>query len=191
MRVALVRTARLACVLALALVIPLGVSGCFDTEKEKARLDQTQAELAEKRLSLEIERHNALAAKQDTSKIDAQLARVDKLAADLEAVRATLEKAVNPDGSLNGSAIGAAAGAALPPPWNIIALLGAPILTGVVQEFRLRSVKADADQVVDSVEAMRAANPTLKAEMKAVKDVAQKQLTRPGARKLIAARAIT
>ena len=182
---------RLACILTLALVIPLVSAGCFDAEKERARLDQTQAALAEERTALEIERAKVLAAKQDPSAIDAQLARVDKLAADLERVRSLMAKAINPDGSLNGSAIGAAAGAALPPPWNLVALIGAPLLTGVVQEFRLRGVKADADQIVDSVEAMRAASPTLKDAMKAAKDVAQKQLTRPGARKLIAARSIT
>lgn len=191
MNPALFRTFRLACVITLAVVIPLSVAGCFDAEKEKARLDQTQSELAEKRLELEIERDRLASQKADTTDVEKSLARVAKLEGDLAAIRAVIDKSINPDGSLNGAAIGAAAGAVLPPPWNLVALLGAPLVTGLVQEFRLRGVKADADQIVDSVEAMRAASPTLKDAMKAAKDVASKQLTRPGARKLIAARAIT
>lgn len=191
MRSTLIRTFRLAFVLTLALVIPLAAAGCFDAEKEKARLDQTQSELAEKRLELEIERDRLASQKADTTDVEKSLARVAKLEGDLAAIRAVIDKSINPDGSLNGAAIGAAAGAVLPPPWNLVALLGAPLVTGLVQEFRLRGLKADADQIVDSVEAMRAANPTLKNEMKSMKDVAAKQLTRPGARKLIASRAVT
>lgn len=177
--------------LSVCLVMPCFIAGCFDAEKERARLDQTAAALAEERTSLDIKRMEVIAAKADTAKVDAEIARVDKLSADLERVRAVVNKSINPDGTLNGSAIGAAAGAALPPPWNLVALIGAPLLTGAIQQFRLNSVKADADQIVDSVEAMRAASPALKTEMGAQKNAAARVLTRAGAKRIIQDRSIT
>lgn len=113
-----------------------------------------------------------------------QRANAEKTVRDAEAARLRLtqlrevtDKAIAEDGTIDaGKAIGAAA-PFLPPPFNVIALIGAGLIPGLFAEIRRRRERADKQSIIEAIEAARKASPELVAAMEASKGTILEHMT--------------
>ena len=152
-------------------VLILALAGCSAAGVSASRsqvasalssLDQARAAAVE-RLSAAEAAGDAAAAERARDTI----ASADAINGRLDQVAAALAAATNPDGSVNVGAAASAAAPFLPPPWNLVLLLGGPALAALIQELRVRRAVADAGSIVSGLEAAKAANPALGAALKA------------------------
>lgn len=163
----------------------------------------TAATLAKAKADQEARLAAALAAADPagTQKANDTLVAIAQVQAKVDAVNATLAKVVKPDGTVNVGAVGSEVGALLPPPWNLIAILGGPLIAAGIQQWRLNQkqkdlasitldadqAQADAESIVKSIDVLRAhptAGPSVKAAMAGIKPQLQAVLT-PGAKSTI------
>lgn len=91
----------------------------------------------------------------------------------LEDFYVKVQSSFNPDGSLNGAGAGAAIAGVVPGPWQPFVLLGAPLVVGLIQQWR----KKQADQqtaealragrsIINGIDALRLSEPAVKEAMK-------------------------
>ncbi|MGH7242924.1 MAG: hypothetical protein ACREJD_05850 [Phycisphaerales bacterium] len=120
----------------------------------------------------------------------ARIAELEKKASDLKAAVATATK---PDGTIDVATAAGSVGAFLPPPWNLIAMVGVPLIVGGIQQLRIGKEKSKADQldedarsIVNYLDAMRSKSATLATEMQVLSKATdvQEHLT-PGAAAII------
>lgn len=141
-------------------------TGCkaTDVAETRASIDAATVTLDESRARALQAQANAEAAG-DSKTADAAIKTIetiDRTAAELAKVRAVIDAGTNPDGSVNvGGAIGAVA-PLVPPPWNVLLLVGAPLLTGAIGEIRRRRAVAAAAAVVNSIDLLKQTSPLVK-----------------------------
>jgi hypothetical protein len=119
--------------------------------------------------------------------------RIEKAADKFEAVVKKDETgAVDPAATVTGAA------ALLPPPWNVLAMVGIPLIVGGIQEMSKRKAvaqkEADTKSIINSIDVLMTKNDAVKAALKNVdaeaKAAAHAQLT-PAAKQLIDAESVT
>lgn len=161
------------------------VAGCDSEQIERthAQLDAAQAAVDEQRAVAE--------AQGDTETLD----KLEDLEATIEKMRATLQGVTDPEtGEIDAASGLSAAGALLPFPYNLIVGLGGMIGVGAVQEWRknqsAKQSEATAKSIVNAIDRARAADPELKARMKANKSEIETELT-DAAKRLIDAESLT
>lgn len=105
-------------------------SGTFDTEAIQKGTDDTRAALANTKAQLEAQ----LVLTTDADKraeIQKAIGKIDELIVKVESGANLANLLLNPDGSINGPQAGAAISNLLPYPWNLVAAIGVPLLTGL------------------------------------------------------------
>jgi len=147
--------------------VGLSLSGC-----SVADTSATKAQLATIRQETEAEYQEAKTAGDDKA--------AERAAKTLEKVKQAedfLGKATGPDGAFDPGKAAGAAGALLPPPWNLIVMLGAPLLAAGVQELRVRKKEADAVSIINGIEALKATDPGVKTALKTHENVVKAEYT--------------
>lgn len=150
---------------------PEAVAGLKDqAAATQAQLDLAKADAAAKLAKAQADAAAAVAAgnaaaKADAEKVAAAAQKTLDMAAQVQAqvdrFTAVLSKAINPDGTINVPAGAAAVGAALPPPWNLITMIGVPLAVGLVQQIRVKEAKTNAASAKDAADQMEAAARSL------------------------------
>lgn len=103
-----------------------------------------------------------------------------------EKVIAAVPAVTDGNGNVDVAKAVGAASALLPPPWNVAAILGGPLVAYGVGEYRRRQARADAVSIVNGLEAAKASNPQLRLALKASEPLIKKEY-RPGAVALVKA----
>lgn len=176
------------------------LSGLFGTQGESGPDPQLAAQVELAKANLEELKANATAditkaVEAGDAKLEAKARETVATVEKIQAKVAVVENTIKRDAAGNVDAAGTATGAAalLPPPWNVLAMLGIPLVVGGIQELRKRQSDANAKSIVNSIDvlmqdaivkgALKNVNPDLKAS-------AHEQLT-PAAKKLIDAESVT
>jgi len=196
------RIASIAFLFALIVMFPgcASLGGLFGTQGESGPDPQLAAQVELAKANLEELKANATAdiakaVEAGDAKLEAKaretVATVEKIQAKVASVEKIVK--VNADGSVDPAATATGAAALLPPPWNVLAMLGIPLVVGGIQEVRKRRADANAKSIVNSIDvlmqdaivkgALKNVNPDVKAS-------AHEQLT-PAAKKLIDAESVT
>lgn len=175
--------------------------GVFGTPGETGPDPQLVAQYEQAKTNLEELKANATAdiekaVEEGDAKLEAKaretLATVQQAQAKLAAVENIVKK--DETGAVDPAATATSAAALLPPPWNVLAMLGIPLVVGGVQEIRRRQAVADAKSIVNSVDVLMTKSEAVKSALKSVdaeaKAAAHEQLT-PAAKKLIDAESVT
>jgi hypothetical protein len=139
----------------------------------------------------EIARAQATADANLEAKARETLATVQKAQTKLATVEDSIR--LNKDGSLDVGSTAAGAAALLPPPWNVLAIVGLPIVVGGIQEFRKRRADQNAKSIVNSIDVLMQdaiVKSSLKGVNEQVKKDAHAQLTEQ-AKKLIESESVT
>jgi hypothetical protein len=119
----------------------------------------------------------AAAAQSALAKANETSALAEQWSKKLAEAQALLTKAVKPDGSLDaGGAIGAAA-PLLPPPWNLLLGIAAPLAVGLLQEIRVRRENAAAVSIINGIEAVKSSNPAMRPILDAAKPILTEEFT--------------
>jgi hypothetical protein len=177
------------------------LGGIFGTPGESGPDPQLVAQYEQAKTNLEELKANATAditkaVAEGDAKLEAKaretLATVEKAQDKLAAVENVVKKDAN--GAVDTAATATSAAALLPPPWNVLAMLGIPIVVGGIQELRKRQSDANARSIVNSIDVLMTKNEAVKAALKNVdadtKAAAHEQLT-PAAKKLIESESVT
>jgi len=124
------------------------------------------------------------AAKEAQAKADKTAEAAAKWQKKLAEATDLLTKATNPDGTVNVNGAVQAAAPLLPPPWNLVALIGAPVAAGalswLVQQFRGGGVSDNqnaAISLINGISAAAASDPVLASRLQANKGVLLKEYT--------------
>jgi len=142
----------------------------LDTQKAAATADLTKAQAAG-----DTKAADRAAKTLDTiSELESRLAKAEEMLASVSA----------PDGGIDPAKAAGAAGALLPPPWNIVAMLGVPAIVAAIQELRVRNRTADAVSIINGLSAAQLASPGMTTALKANEAVLKKEYT-VGAQKLV------
>ena len=175
------------CGLAVVAGVSLGIAGCAfldgggaspeERRQQVAAIDSTIADLDDA-----IARAEAVIADPNTN--PEQRANAEKTVRDAEAARLRLAQlrdvtaaATNPDGSIDaGKAIGAAA-PFLPPPFNVIALVGAGLAPGLLAFLKARREQRDKLSIIEAINAAKATDPDFAARLKANKGTILEHVT--------------
>jgi hypothetical protein len=196
------RIASIAFLFALIVMFPgcSSLGGLFGTQSETGPDPQLAAQVELAKANLEELKANATAdiakaAEAGDAKLEAKaretVATVEKIQAKVASVEKIVK--VNADGSVDPAATATGAAALLPPPWNVLAMLGIPLVVGGIQEVRKRRADANAKSIVNSVDVLMQdaiVKNALKNVNSDVKASAHEQLT-PAAKKLIDAESVT
>lgn len=148
--------------------------------QEKALAEAQAAALAAK---TEAETRKAQEAAAAAAKTLEYLA---SLQAGLDKAKALQQAATGPDGRFDLAGAAAGAGALVPPPWNLILMLGVPALVGLVQQKRVMDRDRDTRSVINAIDVLRSDPSTgtaARSLMASAKAKMDEQLT-PRARKL-------
>lgn len=90
---------------------------------------------------------------------DATRDQAAKWQADLDRLLAQLDAAKGPDGEYTVESVSTSASMLLPPPWNIIGLVGIPLAIGLAQQIRVKKQEKATRSVVNSIDALRIKAP--------------------------------
>jgi hypothetical protein len=196
------RIASIAFLFALIVMFPgcSSLGGLFGTQGESGPDPQLAAQVELAKANLEELKANATAditkaVAEGDAKLEAKaretVKTVEKAQEKLAAVESTIKR--DAAGNVDPAATATGAAALLPPPWNVLAMLGIPLVVGGIQEVRKRRADANAKSIVNSIDvlmqdaivkgALKNVNPDVKAS-------AHEQLT-PAAKKLIDAESVT
>lgn len=190
-------------VLSLVVMLPgcAGLRGVFGTPGETGPDPQLVAQYEQAKTNLEELKANATAditqaVAEGDAKLEAKARETLKAVERIENAAKELEAVVKKDetGAVDPAATATSAAALLPPPWNVVAMLGIPLVVGVAQEYRKRQSDANARSIVNSIDVLMTKNDAVKAALKTVdaeaKAAAHAQLT-PAAKQLIDAESVT
>ena len=133
----------------------------------RGQLEHANAQIAAARGDLQRSLSEAQA-RDDAAAVERARASLESLAGiEAKAARATaaIDRFVRPDGTIDIGAGASAAGAALPPPWNLLVMLGLPVVVGGIQEWRRTQAVKAAKSIVNSVDQLRIASPVVRTEM--------------------------
>lgn len=177
-----------------AIVGQMGVK--TSAELAKAKADQALRDAAS--ITDEAARSAAIAkatkdaaeAQKQIDKANETIATAERLAKELKRAQELLAQATNPDGSIDPANGLAAAGALLPPPWNLLAMVGIPIGVGLFQELRVRQKQKAAVSIVDGISAAAAEDPNMAKALVDNKDTLRLNFS-PEAVKIVNANKIT
>lgn len=168
----------------------LSLPACNDGQAAAARAKaETLAELYAKEQAAKEADLVAETAKgdgADAAKVADLQKQIDQLAslkAYIDKAIATLKAAETPDTADDAAAAGSV-GALLPPPWNTVALIGGPLVIGLVQELRKRNSTAAAVSIVNGITAASANIPGFREMLDRAKPVLKAEYT-PEAKKLV------
>jgi hypothetical protein len=189
-------------VLSLVVMLPgcASLGGLFGTQGESGPDPQLVEQYTQAKANLEELKANATAditkaVAEGDAKLEAKaretVATVEKIQAKVASVEKIVK--VNADGSVDPAATATGAAALLPPPWNVLAMLGIPLVVGGIQEVRKRRADANAKSIVNSVDVLMQdaiVKNALKNVNSDVKADAHKQLT-PAAKALIESESVT
>lgn len=127
----------------------------------QARLDEARAQAA---ANLEAARQAGDAAR--VANAEKTLATVDEWRGKVATAANTIK--TDAGGQLDISGTAASVGALLPPPWNLLAMIGVPLVVGGVQELRRRNAVASGKSIVHHIDAMMAEDPKVREALKTV-----------------------
>ena len=201
------KLALIVAVLSLVVMLPgcAGFKGIFGTPGETGPDPQLVAQYEQAKTNLEELKANATAdiekaVEEGDAKLEAKaretLATVERIEKAADKFEAVVKK--DATGAVDPAATATSAAALLPPPWNVLAMLGIPLVVGGVQEWSKRKAvaqkEADAKSIVNSIDVLMTKNDAVKAALKNVdadaKAAAHAQLT-PAAKQLIEAESVT
>lgn len=163
-----------------ALLLLIAFAGsAASCSSEQAQRAQDAVVQAESNLKAEQERLEA--AKSAGQNVDEPMARIASLQRQLDQAKAVLASMQAPDGTLDiGAGVGAI-GSALPPPWNLIALVGGPIAGFIVNEMRnkpkITRVTRAAKSIVNAIDVARTKSPAVAEGMSQHADAIRGALT--------------
>jgi hypothetical protein len=166
--------------------LTLGGCAAFNTGEAATKLSEAKITLASEKVAqtaalAEAKEKGDTKAEAKATETLATIETLEKRLADAEKVLASV---ASPDGSIDPAKAVGAAGALLPPPWNLAVMLGLPVVIGAVQELRRRSAVNNAVSMVNGLEAAKAVSPSLRSQLKASENVIKKEYT-PGAVALV------
>lgn len=161
--------------IAILFVVPACAGGKVDLSQAKVQLEQSAATLAQAEAKANQDAADAVA-RGDTKAAE----KARKTAEHAKKMREGAEQAsaamvIDPaTGEVDleataGSAV-TKAGALLPPPYNLIALIGAPIVVGMAQEWRRKRAADAAKSIVKSVDEWIKADPMVMQSAKNMPD---------------------
>jgi outer membrane murein-binding lipoprotein Lpp len=159
-----------------------------------AQYEQAKTNLEELKANATADINQAVA--EGDAKLEAKARETLKTVERIEKAAEDIEKVVKRDeaGNLDPAATVTGAAALLPPPWNVLAMLGIPLVVGGIQEYRKRQSDATARSIVNSVDVLMSKSEAVKSALKGVdaevKAAAHEQLT-PAAKKLIDTESVT
>lgn len=164
------------------------MAGCSSTQIEdlKVQLSHQQDVLDQVKEDAEKAKTDA-ANKGDEDALAAANKKLAEVAASQKAIDEALlrlQTATKPDGSIDVGSAAAAAGAALPPPWNVLAIVGGIIVTGLAQEARVQREARAAKSITDGITAMQMNDPAASPMLKRNADAINGELT-PRAKQII------
>lgn len=194
-------------VLSLVVMLPgcAGFKGIFGTPGETGPDPQLVAQYEQAKTNLEELKANATAdinqaVAEGDAKLEAKARETLKTVERIENAAASIEKTVKRDeaGNVDPAATATGAAALLPPPWNVLAMVGIPLIVGGIQEMSKRKAvaqkEADTKSIINSIDVLMTKNDAVKAALKNVdaeaKAAAHAQLT-PAAKQLIDAESVT
>jgi len=160
-------------IVGLAAILTLASCTAMQTGDSLARMDEARGTLEQAEAIARGER-DAADARGDAATVaaaDKTLAELAKYQAQLDKARAAIVAAQGPDGSIGPEGVIGAAAPFIPPPWNLLALIGAPLVIGGIQELRKRRVENAAARVIDSIDILREASPDVGAAITRHKDL--------------------
>lgn len=164
-RTSFLKIVTFACALMFAILFSVLCTGCgaFDPIQAKQQIDTAQEQVENTAVKLEEEKKVAeeLGDEKKVADMQKSLDELAKLRAQLNKAEQMLDAATNPDGTFNVGGASSAIGAALPPPWNLLVMVGGPLLVGLVQEMRVRRETAAAVSLVNGITTLQMAEPTV------------------------------
>lgn len=158
-------------------------TGEVDRDQIDAQVDSVRSQLEQTKAELEAAKATAAT---DAKKADLQavISRIDSIDAKVTQGQAALHAIVNDDGSINGPAAGAMASTVLPPPWNLVAAIGLPLIVGGIQQLRVSNtgskLRGTMNDALSLVKALDIHNSTSAAKVEKLDPDAVAALT-PGA----------
>jgi hypothetical protein len=136
----------------LCLVFVLSLAGCDDPAATRNALEAARAHQVD-----------LYAAALNTGNAAAQK-NADTAIKQIDAALTALNASVGPDGKITTdtaiTGVTSTVGALLPPPWNVLAILGGAVAAGIVQQVRLNSANATGKSLVNALDAHNIAEPT-------------------------------
>lgn len=177
-----------------AIVGQMGVKTSAELAKAKAEQAAKDAEKitdeAERAAAIAKAQKDAADAQKQIDKANETIATADRWAKELKKAQELLAAATKPDGTVDPADALAGAGALLPPPWNLLAMVGIPIGIGLVQEIRVRQKQKAAESIVNGFSAAAAEDPNMAKALVENKDTLRLNFT-PEAAKIVNANKIT
>lgn len=161
------KTFKLLCV-SLVLAVSAAMSGCTsDPTVDREQVERVYAIADAHAAELEA-RIDALSASNPSPEDAAQLARlqaeVARVRKDADLIVQGLLGSIRDDGSIDTAAAVTPILPFLPPPWGVAAL-GASVLLNGVLEWQRRRNRRQTVEIIESIDAARRANPTLREAM--------------------------
>jgi hypothetical protein len=189
-------------VLSLVVMLPgcASLGGLFGTQGESGPDPQLAAQVELAKANLEELKANATAdiakaVEAGDAKLEAKARETVAVVTSIQTKVAAVESTIKRDaaGNVDPAATATGAAALLPPPWNVLAMLGIPLVVGGIQEVRKRRADANAKSIVNSVDVLMQdaiVKNALKNVNSDVKASAHEQLT-PAAKALIESESVT
>lgn len=143
------------------------------------QIDQTQANLDESLAIATESKQSAIASNDGTAikQADEAIAKIVELKTKVDLAEEKLNQVWNGDGSVNVNGVTSAVSGALPPPWNLLMLVGAPIAVGLYQQYRVNRETKAAISLVNGITALQMADPNMKQVLKANKETLKSEYT--------------
>lgn len=137
----------------------------------QSQIDQTQKSLDES-LAIATDHKNKATMSNDVDaekQADDAISKIVELKTKVDLAEEKLNQMWNADGSANVSGVTSAVSGALPPPWNLLVMVGAPIAVGLYQQMRVNRETKAAISLVNGITALQLTDPNISAILKANK----------------------